>query len=130
MDKKSRRSIDVVLAEAQARLRRFSPVEALAAIPEGWTLVDTRDGEVIARDGAIPGALRIALSVLEWRVDPASETHSGELAGCEDRLILICRDGYSSSLAAVRLHELGFTETTDVIGGFGAWVAAGLPVER
>ena len=130
MDKKSRRSIDVVLAEAQARLRRFSPVEALAAMSEGWTLVETRDGEVIARDGAIPGALRTALSVLEWRVDPASETHSGELAGCEDRLILICRDGYSSSLAAVRLHELGFTETTDVIGGSGAWVAAGLPVER
>jgi len=89
VDKKSRRSIDVVLAEAQARLRRFSPVEALAAISEGWTLVDPRDGEVIARDGAIPGALRIALSVL----------------------------------------ELGFTETTDVIGGFGAWMAAGLPVE-
>ena len=130
MDKKSRRSIDVVLAEAQARLRRFSPVEALAAMSEGWTLVETRDGEVIARDGAIPGALRIALSVLEWRVDPASESHSGELTGREDRLILICRDGYSSSLAAVRLHELGFTETTDVIGGFGAWVAAGLPVER
>jgi rhodanese-related sulfurtransferase len=71
------------------RLRRLSAVAALAALSEGWTLVDTRDGDVIARD-----------------------------------------DGYSSSLAAVRLHELGFTETTDVIGGFGAWLAAGLPVER
>ncbi len=107
MDKTRRRSIDVVLAEAQARLRRLSPV-----------------------DGAVPGALRIPLSVLEWRVDPASETHSAELTGREERLILICRDGYSSGLAAVRLHELGFTGTTDVIGGFGAWVAAGLPVER
>ena len=87
MDKKSRRSIDVVLAEAQARMRRLSPVEA-------------------------------------------SGTHSAELTGREDRLILICRDGYSSSLAAVRLHELGFSETTDAIGGFGAWVAAGHPVER
>jgi rhodanese-related sulfurtransferase len=85
---------------------------------------------VVARDGAIPGALRIPLSVLEWRVDPTSETHSAELTGREERLILICRDGYSSSLAAVRLHELGFTDTTDVVGGFGAWVAAGLPVER
>ena len=130
MDKTTRRSIDAVLADAQARLRRLSAVDALAAVSEGWTLVDTRDGDMIARDGAIPGALRIPLSVLEWRVDPASATHSAELTGREDRLILICRDGYSSSLAAVRLHELGFTETTDVIGGFGAWLAAGLPVEK
>ena len=105
MDKTTRRSIDVVLADAQARLRRLSAVDALAAVFEGWTLV-------------------------EWRVDPASERHSAEFTGREDRLSLICRDGYSSSLAAVRLHELGFTETTDVIGGFGAWLAAGLPVER
>jgi rhodanese-related sulfurtransferase len=130
VDRVTRRTIDAVLADAQARLRRLSPVDAAGAMTRGWTLVDTRDGDMIARDGAIPGALRIALSVLEWRVDPASETHSTELAGREERLILICRDGYSSSLAAVRLHELGFTDTTDVIGGFGAWVAAGLPVVR
>jgi len=130
VDKATRRSIDAVLADAQARLRRLSPGEAAAALSNGWTLVDTRDGDVIAREGAIPGALRIPLSVLEWRVDPSSETHSAELTGREDRLILICRDGYSSSLAAVRLHELGFTDTTDVIGGFGGSVAAGLPVDR
>jgi rhodanese-related sulfurtransferase len=130
VDKTTRRSIDAVLAEAQARLRRLRPVDAVAAMSDGWTLVDTRDGDVIARDGAIPGALRIPLSVLEWRVDLTSETHSAELTGREERLILICRDGYSSSLAALRLHALGFTETTDVIGGFGAWLAAGLPVER
>ena len=130
MDKVTRRTIDAVLAEAQPRLRRLTPAGAIAAMSRGWTLVDTRDGDLIARDGAIPGALRIPLSVLEWRVDPASATHSVELAGREDRLILICRDGYSSSLAAVRLQELGFTETTDVVGGFGAWMAAGLPVER
>jgi len=130
VDKVTRRTIDAVLAEAQARLRRLTPAGAVAAMSEGWTLVDTRDGDMIARDGAIPGALRIPLSVLEWRVDPASATHSAELTGREDRLILICRDGYSSSLAAVRLQELGFTETTDVVGGFGAWVAAGLPVAR
>jgi rhodanese-related sulfurtransferase len=130
VDKTSRRTIDQVLADAQSRLRRVLPAEAVAATSSGWTLVDTRDGDAIARDGAIPGALRIPLSVLEWRVDPASGSHSPELTGREDRLILICRDGYSSSLAAVRLQELGFTDTTDVIGGFGAWVAAGLPVER
>jgi rhodanese-related sulfurtransferase len=104
VDKTTRRSIDAVLAEAQARLRRLRPVDAVAAMSGGWTL--------------------------EWRVDPTSETHGAELTGREARLILICRDGYSPSLAAVRLHELGFTETTDVIGGFGAWLAAGLPVER
>jgi rhodanese-related sulfurtransferase len=130
VDQTTRRTIDVVLAEAQARLRRLSPTDAVAAISEGWTLVDTRDADVIRRDGAIPGALRIPLSLLEWRVDPTSENHSAELTGREERIILICRDGYSSSLAAVRLHELGFTGTTDVIGGFGAWRAAGLPVER
>src|SRR6267143_5679171 len=120
VDKTTRRSIDAVLADAQACLRRLLPVDAAAAMSSGWTLVDTRDGDVIAQDGAIPGAVRIPLSVLEWRVDLTSETHSAELTGREARLILICRDGCSSSLAALRLHDLGFTETTDVIGGFGA----------
>jgi rhodanese-related sulfurtransferase len=130
VDNVTRRTIDAVLAEAQTRLRRLTPAGAAAAMGDGWTLVDTRDGDTIARDGAIPGALRIPLSVLEWRVDPASETHSVDLTGREEHLILICRDGYSSSLAAVRLQDLGFPDTTDVIGGFGAWLAAGLPVEK
>ncbi|TME28910.1 MAG: rhodanese-like domain-containing protein [Chloroflexi bacterium] len=124
----SRRTIAQVLADAQGRLRRLSPREAQAAVREGWTLVDTRSAEAIAEDGAIPGAVQIPLSVLEWRVDPASQTHSPALAGHEDRLVLICEDGYSSSLAAIRLHELGFADTTDVIGGFVAWLAAGLPI--
>lgn len=96
----------------------------------GSTLVDTRDADQLSRDGRIPGAVHIPLSVLEWRVDPTSGHQSAELAGREDSLILICYEGYSSSLAAVRLHELGFGHTTDVIGGFVAWAAAGLPVER
>ena len=96
----------------------------------GGILVDTRDGESCSRDGRIPGSVHIPLGVLEWRVDPTSGHQSAELAGREDTLILICHEGYSSSLAAVRLHDLGFTNTTDVIGGFVAWAAAGLPVER
>jgi rhodanese-related sulfurtransferase len=96
----------------------------------GATLVDTRDGDARSRDGRIPGAVHIPLSVLEWRVDPTSGHQSPALAGREDRLVLICHEGYSSSLAAVRLHDLGFPNTTDVVGGFVAWVAAGLPVER
>ena len=97
---------------------------------EGATLVDTRDGALRSRDGRIPGSVHIPLSVLEWRVDPTSGHQSPALAGHERDLILICHEGYSSSLAAVRLHELGFEKTTDVIGGFVAWDAEGLPVDR
>jgi len=119
-----------VLAAAQARLRRLTPAEAAAAMRTGRVLVDTRDGDVRARDGRIPGSVHIPLSVLEWRVDPTSGYQSAALAGHEDDLILICNEGYSSSLAAVRLHDLGFESTTDVIGGFVAWAAAGLPVDH
>lgn len=108
----------------------MTPVEAAAAAREGAILVDTRDGDLRSRDGSIPGALHIPLSVLEWRVDPTSGHQNADLAGHEDNLILICHEGYSSSLAAVRLHELGFGNTTDVVGGFVAWSAAGLPVEH
>ena len=122
------RGISEVLAEAQARLRRLTPTEAASAMREGATLIDTREGDLRARDGQIPGSVHIPLSVLEWRVDPTSGHQSAAVAGREDRLILICHEGYSSSLAAVRLHDLGFANTTDVIGGFAAWAAAGLPV--
>jgi len=125
-----RRNIDEMLAAARARLRRLTPAEAASAMRDGATLVDTRDGDVRAREGTIPGAVHAPLSVLEWRVDPDSADQDPALAGKEDRLILICHEGYSSSLAAIRLHELGFVNTMDVIGGFAAWVAAGLPVER
>jgi rhodanese-related sulfurtransferase len=125
-----RRNIDEVLAAARARLRRLTPAQAALAMRDGAMLVDTRDGDVRSREGTIPGAVHAPLSVLEWRVDPDSGYQNPVLAGKEDRLILICREGYSSSLAAVRLHELGFVNTTDVIGGFAAWAAAGLPVER
>jgi rhodanese-related sulfurtransferase len=125
-----RRGIDEVLAEARTRLHRLTPAEAATAVGEGAVLVDTRDGDLCARDGHIPGSVHVPLSVLEWRVDPTSGHQSPLLAGREDRLILICHEGYSSSLAALRLQELGFANTTDVIGGFVAWAAAGLTVER
>jgi rhodanese-related sulfurtransferase len=126
----NRRRIDEVLAEAQARLRRLTPVEALAAMRHGAALVDTRDADHLSRDGRIRGSVHIPLSVLEWRADPTSGHQSADLGGREDRLVLICEEGYSSSLAAMRLHEPGFANTTDVIGGFVAWAAARLPVER
>jgi rhodanese-related sulfurtransferase len=107
----------------------MSPAAARQAMTDGWILVDVRSGDQRARGGVIPGSLHAALSVLEWRVDPASGSQQPDLAGHEGRLILICAEGYSSSLAAVRLHELGFSRATDVIGGFAAWKAEGLPVE-
>ncbi len=120
----------MVLAEARARLSRLSPTQAAAAMEDGWTLIDTRAGDVRARDGTIPGAVHAPLSVLEWRVDGTAELPDPVLAESDGRFVLICEHGYSSSLAAARLHELGFPLTTDVIGGFEAWAGAGLPVLR
>ncbi len=125
----SRRNINDVLADARARLTRLTPAQAVARVREGWTLVDVRANDLRARDGHIRGAVHAPLNVLEWRVDPASGAQEPALAGKEDRLILFCQEGYSSSLAAIRLQELGFPNTTDVIGGFKAWVDAGLPLE-
>jgi len=123
-----RRTINDVLSDAQARLPRVTPEQAADRVREGWTLVDVRASDLRARHGWIPGSVHAPLNVLEWRVDPASGAQDPSLAGTEERLILVCQEGYSSSLAALRLRELGFTNTTDVIGGFVAWAAAGLPV--
>lgn len=126
----TRRNINDVLAAAQARLARLTPAQAAARMREGWTLVDVRAADLRERDGWIPGSVHAPLNVLEWRVDPESGHSAPALAGRQDRLILVCHEGYSSSLAAIRLHELGYTATTDVIGGFTSWRVAGLPVER
>jgi rhodanese-related sulfurtransferase len=123
-----RRTIADVLADAQSRLRRVTPSEAWDAMRHGWLLVDTRSSDDRRDRGVVPGSVHVPLSVLEWRVDPTSGSSAPELAGREDRLILLCADGCSSSLAAIRLHEIGFTSTTDVIGGFTSWLEQGLPV--
>lgn len=123
-----RRTIDEVLAAAQARLERLTPAQAHERSRQGWLIVDTRSADDRREHGVIPGSVHAPLSVLEWRVDPTSGHQEPLVAGREDRLILVCADGYSSSLAALRLWEIGFTATTDVIGGMSAWIAAGLPV--
>src|SRR5256885_3906010 len=96
-----------MLAAARARLRRLTPAEAAAAVRAGRILVDTRDGDVRDRDGRIPGAVHIPLSVLEWRGDPAPGDQSAALPGHQDDLLLICHQGSSSSPPAVRLPQLG-----------------------
>ncbi len=123
-----RTNINDVLAAAQARIDRLSPSEAAQRMGDGWTLVDVRGSDLRECHGWIPGSVHAPLNVLEWRVDPASGHQEPALSGHEEHLMLICHEGFSSSLAAARLRELGYANTTDVIGGFTAWAAAGLPV--
>ena len=96
----------------------------------GALLVDTRSAEQRARDGEIPGAHVIDRTVLEWRLDPSSAHRIAAASGHEVRVIVICAEGDSSSLAAASLQDLGLVNATDVIGGFVAWKAAGLPIRK
>jgi len=122
------RSIDEVLAEARSRILRYSPLEAAARMAAGALLVDIRPAANRAAEGSVPGALVIEMTVLEWRLDPQSDFRIPEATGHDVEMIVLCNEGYSSSLAADSLRELGLIHTADVIGGFRAWVADGLPV--
>lgn len=122
-------TVDELLARARERLVRVEPAEAAAAMDDGAVLVDIRSGFQRARDGRVPGAVVVARNVLEWRCDPASPWREDSVSDPARRVVLLCDEGYQSSLAAVTLHDLGLADATDVIGGFQAWRAAGLPVE-
>ena len=122
-------SIEELLEKARRRLSRLTPEEAESARVSGALLVDTRTYEQRTRDGNIPGALVIDRTVFEWRLDPTSPSRIPEAVNHEVRVIVICHEGYSSSLAAASLQDLGLVNATDVIGGFQAWKAAGLPVD-
>lgn len=123
-----RRTIDEVLADARRRIDRLTPEQAAAEAAAGAVLVDTRDSGDRTREGAIEGSVHIPRTVLEWRVDPASESSDPRIADPGARLIIVCAEGYSSSLAAASLKDLGFDRVADIEGGFAAWKAAGLPV--
>jgi rhodanese-related sulfurtransferase len=124
-----RLTIDQLLAAAQARLDRLEPAEAEAARRAGAILVDTRCADQRRERGVIPGSVHVPLSVLFWRLDPDSGFDDPQLSDPTRQVVLVCADGYSSSLAAVTLQDLGFARATDVVGGFAAWEAAGLPLE-
>jgi rhodanese-related sulfurtransferase len=124
-----RTTIHELLADARARLDRLGPAEALAWVQRGdAVLVDIRADSQRERDGVIPGARYIPRNVLEWRLDPASGYCDPALADLDRHVILVCDEGYQSSLAAATLQDLGLHRATDLEGGFQAWRAAGLPV--
>jgi rhodanese-related sulfurtransferase len=121
------RTAGEILAAARTRLRRLTPPEAFAEVSQGAWLVDIRPAAQRAREGEIPGALVVERNVLEWRFDPASSARLPQVNGYGHRLIVICSEGYASSLAAASLQDLGYSHATDVDGGVRAWAACGLP---
>jgi MFS family permease len=124
-----RYSVDALLARAQARIApRLEPAEAYRAIENGALLIDLRSQDERRRHGVVPGSLHIPRSVLEWRVDPDSGFTNPYVTGLDSRLVLFCAEGFSSSFAAASLRDLGCANVTDMVGGFEAWKAAGLPV--
>ncbi len=120
------RSIDELLAEARSRLTRLSPPDAAARVADGAVLVDIRPAAHRQQEGDVPGALVVERNVLEWRFDPASDARLPQATGYDVEVVVLCSEGYTSSLAADALRSLGL-RATDVIGGHRAWVAAGLP---
>jgi len=123
-------SIEELLEKVRSRIGRVSPREAAGRSAAGALLVDTRPEEQRRRDGAVPGAVVVDRNVLEWRLDPASPWRIPEVTGYDLEVIVLCNQGYSSSLVADTLRTLGLRRAVDVIGGFEAWAAAGLPVVR
>jgi len=124
-----RQTIGDLLEAARRRIGRLEPAAAHRAVAEGALLVDTRSADLRRETGTVPGSVHVPLSVLYWRLDPSSGHDDPALSHLERPVVLICAHGYSSSLAAATLVDLGFESVADVIGGFEAWVAAGLPVE-
>jgi rhodanese-related sulfurtransferase len=120
--------LDGVLAQARRRLQRVGPQEAVLLVKMGALLVDTRPLEQRERDGEVPGAVVVDRNVLEWRLDPRGAHRITEAGDPNQVVILMCNEGYASSLAAATLQDLGLRRATDVVGGFQAWRAAGMPV--
>jgi rhodanese-related sulfurtransferase len=123
-----RRTIDQILSDARDRLHRVGPEQAAAAVRDGALLVDIRPRAQRTAEGEVPGALVVERNVLEWRFDPASASRLPQATGHDVRVIIMCSEGYTSSLAAAALQDLGLVNATDLDGGFHAWARAGLPV--
>ncbi|SCE84387.1 Rhodanese-related sulfurtransferase [Micromonospora viridifaciens] len=120
--------VDALLEQARAGLRRLTPHETVEAVRCGALLVDTRPEAQRRQQGELPGAIVIERNVLEWRLDPASAWRIPEAIGYDRQIVLVCAEGYSSSLAAAGLQALGLRRATDMIGGVQGWRESGLPM--
>ncbi|MGW2071523.1 rhodanese-like domain-containing protein [Streptomyces sp. NPDC001953] len=121
--------IDELLERVRVDLDRVEAADAFEAAQAGESLlVDIRYAALRDRDGLIPGALVVERNELEWRLDPQGSHRAPEATSHDLRVVVICNEGYASSLAAVSLRQLGLRRATDLVGGFQAWRAAGLPV--
>jgi rhodanese-related sulfurtransferase len=118
-----------LLAEARRGLDRLAPAEAASALSAGAVLVDVRSESQRERDGVVPGSVFFPRNVLEWRCDPASPARDERVSDLGRQLIVMCDEGYQSSLAAANLKRLGFERAADLAGGFQAWRAGGHPVD-
>lgn len=116
-----------MLEAARGRLLRVTPRQAHGDLADGGVLVDIRPAAQRAEQGEVPGSVVIERNHLEWRLDPGSESRLPWVTGYEHRIIVFCVEGYTSSLAAAALQDLGLGRATDIIGGFSAWQDAGLP---
>jgi rhodanese-related sulfurtransferase len=123
-----RKTADHLLEEARGRLRRVHPAAAHQAALTGARMIDIRSQDQMIRDGLIPEALVIPRNVLEWRLDPSGAYRHPFAPSPEEWTIVVCDEGYQSSLVAAALQDMGFRHATDLIGGFQAWRAAELPV--
>ena len=123
----TRMTIDDMLADARRELDRLGPDQAAAELAAGAVLIDIRTDAKLSRDGWVPQALLIERNVLEWRLDPRSEARIPALARPDTRIIVMCSQGYASTLAAASLRRIGLRDATDLDGRFQAWLAAGLP---
>lgn len=118
------RTVNDLLVDARARLDRVDPQRAAELVEQGAYLVDTRPGWQREQEGELPGALVIERNHIEWRLDPTSDARIPEAVDHDVTWILLCSEGYSSSLAAASLQDIGLRNATDIDGGFKAWKAA------
>ena len=123
-------TLEDLINRARRGLVRLEPEQAASELAGGALLVDIRPADQRSHGGDVPGATVIDRNVLEWRLAPDSEWRIDAVAGPDTRVIVLCNEGYSSSLAAATLKELGLVNATDVVGGFQAWKSAGLPIKR
>jgi rhodanese-related sulfurtransferase len=121
------RTIEEMLTTARDRLVRLTPDQAFAELAADGVLIDIRPAAQRADEGEVPGSAVIERNHLDWRLDPCSEARLPWVSGYDHRVIVICQEGYTSSLAAAALQDLGLHRATDVIGGYWAWTAQGLP---